>query len=91
MTSVSVLSTLAALGVEHPSSALSDRPLSDQVAFFSAIGVLEAGFYLPRLERGFNIKENVEEGSFVDAPTSKGASVVEDAVVDLPCWALWRL
>jgi hypothetical protein len=80
ITSALVLSTLSAQGFDHPSAVLSQCSVSDQALFFSAIGLLEALVYLPRLENRFRLREGIEEGRIVESklPTPKGLLLIED-------------
>ena len=57
-----VLASLAANGFEHPTAVLSQCSTDLQLFFFSAIGILEAVTYLPRLASMFSLRDGVVPG-----------------------------
>lgn len=62
MVSGAVLATLAANGFAHPTAVLSQSSTELQLMFFSAIGVMEAATYLPRLSSMFSLRDGVVPG-----------------------------
>ena len=81
MTSAAILAGLSVAGVEHPSLALSQLPLEQQLTFFSVIGAVEAGSYLPRLKSLCTLRDSVKPGAFGVfnvAPPAKEFVEVED-------------
>lgn len=64
MLAVPALLALGASGVEEPVRWLSQQPLDTQAEFFSAVGLVEAAFGLPRLGYGFTLKEGVQPGVY---------------------------
>ena len=64
MVSAATLGTLSALGVEHPAQALSSSPASQQILFFSLVGLAEAATYLPRFAAAFSLKDGIVPGVF---------------------------
>ena len=60
-----VLAGLAASGYDHPTAALSECSAMTQLLFFSALGAIEAGTYLPRLSSRFSLKEGVVPGELL--------------------------
>ena len=79
MTSAAVLSALSLTGFEHPATVLSECSSSDQLTFFSSIGILESIFYLPRLDYRFSLKKGAEPGQIFDIdPPNETNVLLED-------------
>ena len=76
MTSAVALSMLSGQGFDHPSTVLSQCSNTDQVMFFSAIGILEALVYFPRLDYRFSLKKDAEVGKMFDSLPEPNASLV---------------
>ena len=76
MTSVVALSMLSGQGFDHPSTVLSQCSSTDQVMFFSAIGILEALVYFPRLNYRFSLKKNIEVGKILDSLPEPDPNIV---------------
>ena len=69
LVSGTVLASLASLGVEHPTAALSQCSVDAQLMFFSAIGIAEAATYLPRLSSMFSLRDDVVPGELIPRVT----------------------
>ena len=81
MAAVATLGALASAGVDEPVKWLSQQPADDQLLFFAASGVLEAGLTLPRFRAGGKLRDDVKPGRvlpFVEHVDPR-ASRLEDA------------
>lgn len=65
LVSGTVLASLASMGVEYPTAALSQCPIDAQLIFFSLIGMTEAVTYLPRLSSKFSLRDGVVPGELI--------------------------
>ena len=81
MLAVPFLASLKAGGVEDPSAWLSLRPAADQLLFFSASAILEAGATLPRYKEDLELKDDVVPGNVLGVdPVPPYLEEAEDAV-----------
>ncbi len=81
LTAGAVLAGLSAQGFEHPAMVLSQCPVSHQILFFSAIGVLGSFSYLPRMSSGFRFKDQAVPGRVSDAfPTPTDRSIFTEDI-----------
>ena len=83
MAAVATLGALAYVGVDEPVKWLSQQPADDQLLFFAASGVLEAGLTLPRFREGGKLRRGLEPGRvlrFAPQQVNERASRLEDAV-----------
>lgn len=71
MVSGTVLASLTAAGIDHPTAALSHCPVDAQVLFFSAIGIAEAATYLPRLSSMFSLRDDAVPGELIPRVTAE--------------------
>lgn len=71
LVSGTVLASLASMGVEHPTAALSQCPIDAQLIFFSLIGMTEAVTYLPRLSSKFSLRDGVVPGELIPRVTAE--------------------
>lgn len=74
-----VLAALAARGVAHPATLLSECDEATQLVFFSLVGVAEAATYLPRLGDRFTLRDGVVPGVFGATSPPATAASAEDA------------
>lgn len=87
MTAGLVLAALAAGGCDHPTAALARCTVSQQILFFSGVGVAEAVTCLPRLGPRFSLKDGLQPGRLFwntedaeDAEAYATTVATEDAV-----------
>lgn len=71
LVSGAVLASLASAGIDHPTAALSQFPIDAQLVFFSAIGILEAATYLPRLSSKFSLRDDAVPGVLIPRVTAE--------------------
>lgn len=78
LVSGAVLSVLSEHGFAHPTAALAQAPVATQLLFFSALGVVEALVYLPRLSYTFSLKPGVVPGRVLPKNVVSTNALVEE-------------
>lgn len=95
LVSGAVLATLASVGIEHPTAALSQCSIDTQLDFFSAIGIAEAATYIPRLSSMFSLRDDAVPGKLIPGVNARPGltrielNVSRSAMLAVFCYLLY--